>query len=299
VSGPEPEGHGPDEAALRDLLARLLPGRDVRRIEALGSGWDNVAVLVDGELVVRTSRLGDGEERHEVVAREAELLTALVHVSPLPTPELVAVRPEEGVLVYRHLPGVVLSGRDVADPDALADAVAGLITTLHGEAGSVLADLVEVDDTAPEEFLAEAVEDWALVAAHVPRQWHGAVEAHLAAGVPPAATRFVFCHHDLGSEHVLVDPDDDSGARVTGVIDWTDAAVADPAYDVALMHRDLGPDFAARVLARYGGGWDDDHQARLVFHSRCALLEDIAYGLRTGRTFYVEEGLAHLPRTFA
>ena len=292
------DGAGEDAPGVRDLLARLLPGRDVRSVAPLGAGWDNVAVLVDGELVVRTSRLADPVERRATVAREAALLAALPGVSPLPTPELLAADADAGVLVYRHLPGVVLSGRGVADPDALADRLAGFLDALAAS-GPVLTDLLEVDDTPPAEHLAEAVADWELVGPHVPAAWRGAVETHLAAPAPPPATRLVPCHHDLGSEHVLVDPADASGARVTGVIDWTDAAVADPAYDVALLHRDLGPAFARRVVARSGLPWDDADEARTVFHSRCALLEDIAYGLRTGRAFYVEEGLDHLPRTFA
>jgi len=28
---------------------------------------------------------------------------------------------------------------------------------------------------------------------------------------------------------------------VTGIIDWSDAAIVDPAHDFGLLHRDLGP----------------------------------------------------------
>ena len=28
---------------------------------------------------------------------------------------------------------------------------------------------------------------------------------------------------------------------VTGVLDWGDAAITDPAYDIGLLYRDLGP----------------------------------------------------------
>ena len=115
---------------------------------------------------------------------------------------------------------------------------------------------------------------------------------------PPAEKRVVaFCHNDLGAEHVLVDV----GANmVTGVIDWTDAAIADPAYDLALIYRDLGPEVFELTLAHYEGRFDDADRERAVFYARCSLLEDVAYGLSipgTGR--YLETGLAHLARTFA
>ncbi len=37
---------------------------------------------------------------------------------------------------------------------------------------------------------------------------------------------------------MLVDPDT---WEVTGIIDWSDAAIVDPAYDFGLLYRDLGP----------------------------------------------------------
>ena len=86
---------------------------------------------------------------------------------------------------------------------------------------------------------------------------------------------------------------------VTGVIDWTDAAVTDPVRDLALIYRDLGPEIFELTLAHYEGHFDNADRERTVFYARCKLLEDIAYGLRTGARRYAEAGLAHLARTFA
>ncbi len=56
-----------------------------------------------------------------------------------------------------------------------------------------------------------------------------------------------------GIEHVLVEP---GTATVTGIIDWSDAAMVDPAYDVGLLYRDLGP-VALDALLRSGVGAND------------------------------------------
>lgn len=118
------------------------------------------------------------------------------------------------------------------------------------------------------------------------------------ARTPPAEPRVAaFCHNDLGTEHVLVDVEANA---ITGVIDWTDAAIADPLRDLALIYRDLGPEVFDLTLAHYGGRFDDADRERAVFYARCKLLEDIAYGVRTpGAGRYAEAGLAHLARTFA
>ncbi len=85
---------------------------------------------------------------------------------------------------------------------------------------------------------------------------------------------------------------------VTGVIDWTDAAIADPVRDLALIYRDLGPEIFDLTLAHYEGYFDDADRERVVFYARCKLLEDIAYGIRTGARHYAQAGLVHLARTF-
>lgn len=104
-----------------------------------------------------------------------------------------------------------------------------------------------------------------------------------------------FCHNDLGTEHILVEPRSDT---ISGVIDWTDAAIADPVVDLALIYRDLGPEVLDLTLESYGGRFDDVDRERAVFYAGCSLLEDIAYGVRTGADRYLEAGLAHLGRTF-
>ena len=85
---------------------------------------------------------------------------------------------------------------------------------------------------------------------------------------------------------------------VTGIIDWTDAAIADPTRDLALIYRDLGPEVFELTLVHYEGHFDDADRERAVFYARCKLLEDIAYGVRTGVHPYTKVGLTHLVRTF-
>jgi hypothetical protein len=98
-------------------------------------------------------------------------------------------------------------------------------------------------------------------------------------------------HNDLGIEHVLVDPDT---GMVTGVIDWSDAAIVDPAIDVGLLYRDLGPAAARAALGSYRTEVNDlaTLEERAVFYARCRVFEDLAYGLQMGRRSYVDKSLA-------
>ena len=101
----------------------------------------------------------------------------------------------------------------------------------------------------------------------------------------------VFTHDDLGIEHVLADP---STWAVTGVIDWTDAAVTDPARDFGRILRDLGPAALEAALTAAGRPADGSLRDRAVAYARCGVLEDLAFGLSTGRPTYTGKSLAAL-----
>ena len=74
---------------------------------------------------------------------------------------------------------------------------------------------------------------------------------------------------------------------------------ADPVHDLALFYRDLGPEVFDLTLAHYTGRLDEAARERAIFYAHCALLEDLAYGIRTGTHRYIDEALAHLAHTFA
>jgi aminoglycoside phosphotransferase (APT) family kinase protein len=271
---------------VRAALAAALPGYAVASVRSLGAGQDNVAYEVNGELVVRFRRAGPGR-----VVREAELLRLVAGVSPLPVPVPVAVDAARGWLAYRRLPGVPLLDRPPADPAAVGAVLGGFLAALHAVPVQRVAALVDVDDDPPETWRAETAETWRRVAGRVGAAGRRRVEGFLAAPAPPPAARLVLAHQDLGAEHVLADP---TGADVTGVIDWSDAALGDPAYDLGLILRDLGPGALDAALP----GHDPGTRARAWFYARCSAVEDLAYGVDTGRRRYTERALAALARLF-
>ncbi|MFC6566009.1 phosphotransferase [Actinoplanes utahensis] len=112
--------------------------------------------------------------------------------------------------------------------------------------------------------------------------------------VPRPGTRLVLAHADLGAEHILED-----GGVVTGVIDWTDAGVTDPALDFARLLRDFGAGFVDLVLTAYGGPpADGGFGERVLFFARCAALEDLAYGREYGSAAYSEAAERSIARLF-
>lgn len=284
----------PDE--LRELIARELPGLDVEFVVLLGEGTDNVAYEVGGEVIVRFTKEQDPVARAEAVQREAAVLSAVRGLVTIATPEPILVRPDIGCLAYRKLPGVPLLHLPGAHevPAGFAAAIGAFLASLHAAPIAPMRELVDLDVVSPQEWLAEAHGNYDVVAPHVPAAARPAIEAFLTGPVSAADDVPVFCHNDLGIEHILVDPDT---RAVTGIIDWADAAIADPAYDVGKLLRDLGPQVTDEILRAY----DDPSPAlreRALFYARCTVFEDLAYGLEAGRGAYADSALTSLTWLF-
>jgi aminoglycoside phosphotransferase (APT) family kinase protein len=257
----------------------------------LGRGLDHVA-YEDGE---RVFRFAQGDDAAAQVAREAALLDLVARVSPLPVPRPLEVDTARGCLVYKRLPGVPLLLVD--NRGTAAEPVAReLGRLLHALRALDPGDLVETDNEPPPAWLGEARAHYASAAQSIPERHRSAIERFLGTPPPAPADMLVFSHNDLGIEHVLVDQDT---LAITGVIDWSDAAITDPAADLGLILRDLGEAALEAALASSGSGGDAELVTRARFLARCSLLEDLAYGIQTDRGEYAAKSLAALGRLFA
>ena len=130
---------------IRALLARRLPGYEVRSIARLGEGLDHAAYEVNGELILRASTDADPAIRSESTRREAALLAAVAELSALPVPEPIFADPEAGLLAYFKLPGVPLIDHPVSVPARLAPDLGELLGCLHQTPLDKVESLVERD----------------------------------------------------------------------------------------------------------------------------------------------------------
>jgi aminoglycoside phosphotransferase (APT) family kinase protein len=220
-----------------ELVREQFPGLG-RTIEPLGSGWDNVAYLVDGELVFRFPRR---KLAVPFIGREARLLPKLAPRLPLPIPVPLWVgtpterfpRPFAG---YRRIAGRTFDAAELSGEDlrAAAQALAVFLKALH----AIPLDDLELppDERARTDFTQrlpvmaermEALERAGRITDH--RRWIDLFGDGICE--PPPA--LVPVHGDLYERQVLVD----DANRVCGVIDWGDTHAGDSALDLTVLYR--------------------------------------------------------------
>lgn len=275
---------------LDDLVLRALGGRPPTSVVPLGEGQENVAVLVDGVLVVRVAR------DPSTVGGEVALLSLVRPRLPVAAPEVVWSDAAAGALAYRVLDGTPLLGRPVGDARAVGAVLGASIAAVAAVPLALVEDLVPRDAQPLREWRSDAAALYAEVRGELAPHERSLVERFLTEPLPRAPLQLVLCHNDLGAEHVIADG---AGERVTGIIDWTDAAIGDLAHDIGLVWRDLGDLVTVHLVGALGRAWTSDDAARATFYARAALLEDLAHGLAHDAPRYVDNARANLARVFS
>ncbi len=242
-------------------------------------GWDSVATVVEGRWL---DRVPDYPDAAAQLTNETRLMPRLAPLLPLEVP--VPILLDEKPLRVRHL---LLDGEPATDRTLTADdgrrmgeflrALHDMPVTIYVESG--IPDRV----AARSELLATLDRMLHRVLPLTPEELHEpgrALLRRVALGTPTT-----IIHGDLGAHHVLVRDD-----RVVGVIDWSDARVADPAVDLGWALFATPEPFAAAVAAAYGV--DDDELSRALDWYRLVPWYDVLWGQAGGGPAFVESGLA-------
>jgi aminoglycoside phosphotransferase (APT) family kinase protein len=250
-------------------------------IVELEGGWDNAVFDVDDTWIFRFPR------RREVVGwlrMEAALLPELAPRLPVAVPQFEASLFDETTFVaYRKLRGEPLA-RGV-DSDALGAAVGAVLASLHAFPVERARELVPRDSIAEQQAVLESFRARVLplVDAGVRTSAAHLLDAAVSADFEPK-----LAHGDLGPAHIL-----HAGDELTGVIDWSDARVGDPAIDFAWTLFGTGRRFATALAHAYGGIDKATRRRALVFH-KLGPWHEVLYGLETDQPEFVVSGLAAL-----
>ncbi len=233
-----------------DAIVSALPASDREApAELLDVGFSSVVVAFGG-LVVRVARTGQAKEGHQREARLLPWLDGRLSVD-LPLPHsLLAPGPALpfGAIVQPRLPGRVMTAKD-GRRDASAAGFGRALRVLHGlEHAAAPAGSILHLDPVPYLRRVERETEAFLRRRFSSRERTGlATRVHDAEQVLPGHEQ-VLCHGDAWFGNVLVGDDGD----VTALLDFEDACVADPAFDLAAT-MSLDPPGPDRLVDAYTG----------------------------------------------
>lgn len=285
--------HIVDEQKALTMIEEQFPHLKATTIKLFGVGWDNTAYIINNQFVFRFPRrdISVALLKHEMSS--LTIIAKHVHIA-VPDPEWQGIPsldfpwPFAG---YRMLPGTTADRMDLSDEQRakLAQPIAQFLSQLHAIAP-------ENFPTLPKEIVftrlgldyliptvtknlqklesIEQLED-------KEQLYHILNTAH-SLRVP---TNNTLVHGDLYCRHLLVNDQ----AMLTGIIDWGDVQLADPALDLVVAHSFLPPSAHAIFKETYGFISEDTWNLarfRTLHHSLLMIL----YGHDTGDYILVREG---------
>jgi aminoglycoside phosphotransferase (APT) family kinase protein len=270
---PPPTDRDLDAEIVRHVLRAQFPDLALRSVEHLGDGWEHDAYLVDDHLVFRFPRYADTGRG---LARDAQLFALVdsategaVRVPRIRRWGAPSARFPHPFAGHEVIPGVAATDPRVPETPALADDIGRALTLVHAIPESAAVEIYAVRCVAeascrepldlllqqlphvPElRDLAPEVGAWLDAGPAVPRDWDG-------------APRFI--HNDFHPDHVIVSP---TTGRLSGIIDWSGAALGDPALDFGYLPIVRGASFLRRAVAAYGLPVDAALVERALFRAR-------------------------------
>jgi aminoglycoside phosphotransferase (APT) family kinase protein len=258
----------------RALIGARFPEVDSSELKHLGSGWEFDVFLTRDGWVFRFPRRAWCEGLFELERRPHALVApALGPTIAVPEVELLG-EPTEGFPYkfagHRFIDGVPA---DKVDEDLLPNLTRGIGSALESvhsipenvarSAGIVEPDL---DEKGRREWLEKGVD----LASRL-RGLEPAIDSavswmlQLSLPLPVFYDKPCLIHYDLSPEHVLVDP---TTGHLTGILDWTDAALGDAARDFVFLVTWRGWEFTDEVLSHYHVPLDNEFRERLSFMAR-------------------------------
>ena len=290
-----------DEVAAAAIIRAQFPELDAQQVRYLGEGCDSVAVDVDGRWVFKFPKREDVEAE---LMLEIRLLPILAASAPVAIPDFRFTGTPStdfpfhfgGYALIPGTPAIGFSG-DGRPLDQWAPSIAGFLNWLHthpiDEAESLGAGRL-VTAALIDELQADALGDLEAVARVAPdspidewRRHFLAAPRAAAAGAAPHA----LVHRDFAAEHMLVEL---ATRAMTGVIDWSGIAIADPVIDLAGLYHWGGAPFVDAVLEHYRGPFDRHSLAIARYLGACRGAADVAFGDRMRLPQYIAAGLRSL-----
>ncbi len=287
------------------LIQSNFPQVAIQTALPITRGWDSFILEVNGELIFRFPM------REDVTAylqKEIRLLPVLEEAlsTPIPHFNYIGHGDENYPFVYvgyRKLRGSALDDEGITTEQlvALAPALATFLNELHSFPITL------------------SIQNG--VQGHTPTQWrdrYRELYSDLQVRVFPLLDKelrskseqlwedflenealFVFkpvlIHCDLVCEHIFCDP---VRGVLTGVIDWGDTTIGDPALDFVGLLSGRGKEFTEHVLTYYKGKVDIEFWKRIDFYLCYGPFSELLYGTYSNSKKFIEKGVEGLRTMF-
>ena len=239
-------------------IRRACPELAIESVDLNEQGQNSVVLVVDGEWIFRFPRYAHVLARLRV---ETAILQAIQGVVPLVVPAPVFLhlgdrQPGGAFFGYRRIPGEPLwrdtfrAINDEATVDELASQLGSFLRGLHSVPPGAISARLARSDTRAEwiDIYARVVDQLFPHMRPSARTWAAGHFETCLDDEQAFAYEPVLKHGDMGPSNILFDR---VARRITGILDFGNSGLGDPAYDFAGLLSGYGEEFVQRCARTY------------------------------------------------
>lgn len=242
--------------ALR-LIQEQFPELGAKNIRLLGAGWDNTAFIIDEELIFRFPRRAIALPLLEAEWCALPKLASRLPLS-IPHPKWKGVPTTNfpwPFIGYRMLPGFTACYANLSEEQriSLAVPIAQFLSVLHATPQAEIShchipgdNQSRIDGVLLTSKIKKSFEELSLLGLLENKERLELVVENSQNFRPPMGSYVV--HGDFYVRHLLVD----EKHQLSGVIDWGDIHLGDPAIDLSIAHSFLPKAAHANFIKAYG-----------------------------------------------
>ncbi len=259
---------------LREVVTLCFPEIPIRAANLIPTGWENYVLEVNHELIFRFPRRREGVTQLQL---ELKLLPIVARVSSIRVPEVEWIwqggRGLRRIFVgYRKILGMHMTSDlvDASEDSPMVLELSDFLNEIHSLPITRLRKL-GVPYVTQAEWTRNNGRLLHKITLEVQPLLNQKARRRLSSILNDFrnyrdSVRFepVFRHCDLNGANILCDP---SAKRITGIIDWGDASIGDPAYDFSGLLYEYGTKFLDALLSHYSLGNKSDFRKRIIFYS--------------------------------
>lgn len=283
-----------------DFIKRHVPSLDIGSVEENNQGWDNDVLIINQEWLFRFPK------RHEIalkLEREKVLLDHLRHkTDDIQIPNYLLINNEQGIPMCCYYK--VINGKQLEDINSIPK---DQMTSVARQVGRFLTELHHTELAKMENvgFTIEQTQSyWEVFYSNIKRDVFPFLNKaeqrsinqmfdHLFNSILTQQEIKTMIHGDLSSDHIIYDSDH---ACISGIIDFGDAQIGDPAYDFAGLYNCYGSHFVHEVLRFYKLKEPMKNLLNRVeaFYSKQSVFHNILYAIAEDNDSLLNQSLIEL-----
>lgn len=265
------------------IVRKIFPDISDEKIQVFDDGWDYVVIVVNNELAFRFPRRKDYAKTLPI---EVKFLELFADKSPVRVPKLTYQKDETtgiSYISYHFIPGVqftknISSTFSKDELLAVAKQLGTFLTVIHSfsvkEAKQLGIQQIDSFDSWQKRLTKIKKEVFPHIAEHE-RRWIVTLFKDFLGIITKIPIKSVLTHSDIMPEHIIVDP---KNHTLSGIIDFGDILIADPAYDFTFLAR-YGQDFLNESYKSYGLPRDQTFEKRRQFYEDRLAVTNLEHSL--------------------